>query len=137
MVRVAWVSIATLLTLCPAVAVGQVFGAGARTEFISGFGLRSFGAVETRDRLYVDGTDAVDPSGTEVRVRTTPIAIVYGLRARLSLVAVLPFVDKRLSVSGGASPSLTSGAGGLGDALFLTKWRFFKRDQPLGTSRRN
>ena len=133
MVRVAGVSIVTLLTLYPVVAVGQVFGAGARTEFISGFGLRSFGAFETRDRLSVDGTDAVDPSGTEVRVRTTPIAIVYGLRARLSLVAVLPFVDKQLSLSGGASPSLTSGAGGLGDALFLTKWRFFKRDQPLGT----
>ena len=127
------VSIAILLTLCPAVAAGQVFGAGARTEFISGFGLRSFAAVETRNRLRVDGTDAVDPSGTAVRVRTTPIAVVYGLRARLSLVAVLPFVDKQLSLSGGAAQSFTAGARGLGDALFLTKWRFFKRDQPLGT----
>jgi hypothetical protein len=89
-IRVAGVSIATLLTLCPAVALGQVFGAGARTEFISGFGLRSFGAFETRARLRVDGAGAVDPSGTAVRVRTTPIAVVYGLRGRLSLMAVLP-----------------------------------------------
>ena len=77
-------SIAMLLTLHPAVAVAQIFGAGARTEFISGFGLRSFGAVETRDRLRTNGTAAVDSTGTEVRVRTTPIAVVYGLRSRPS-----------------------------------------------------
>ena len=131
-------SIAMLLTLHPAVAVAQIFGAGARTEFISGFGLRSFGAVETRDRLRTNGTDAVDSTGTKVRVRTTPIAVVYGLRSRLSLVAVLPFVDKQLSLSGGAaesSQSFSASARGLGDALFLTKWRVFKRDQPLGTFR--
>ena len=128
-----WVSAAILLTLCPAVAAGQVFGAGARTEFISGFGVRTFGSVETRSRLLVDGTDAIDPGGPALRVRTTPVAIVYGLRSRLSVVAVLPFVDKQLSFSGGAAQPLTAGAGGLGDALFLTKWRFYKRDQPLGT----
>ena len=112
------VTVAIVLTLCPAVAAGQVFGAGARTEFISGFGLRSFATVETRSRLRVDGTDAVDSSGTEGRVRTTPIAVVYGLRRRLSLIAVLPLVDKQLSRSGGAAQSFTAGAGGLADVLF-------------------
>ena len=127
------VSVAILLTLCPAVAAGQVFGAGARTEFISGFGVRTFATVETRNRLLVDGTAAVDAGGPALRVRTTPVAIVYGLRSRLSLVAVLPFVDKQLSFPGEAARAMTLGAGGLGDALFLTKWRFYKRDQPLGT----
>lgn len=127
------VSVAILLTLTPAVAAGQVFGAGARTEFISGFGLRTFASVETRNRLLGRGTAAVDPGGPALRVRTTPVAIVYGLRARLSLVAVLPFVDKQLSFPGGAAQPFTVGAGGLGDALFLTKWRFYKRDQPFGT----
>ena len=47
-------------TLCPAVAAAQVFGAGAWTEFLSGFGARTFASVETRNRLLVDGTDAVD-----------------------------------------------------------------------------
>ena len=126
-------SVAILLLLCPAVAAGQVFGAGARTEFISGFGIRTFASVETRNRLLVDGTDALDLNGPAVRVRTTPVAIVYGLRSRLSVVAVLPFVDKQLSAPGGAAQPLTASAGGLGDALFLTKWRFYKRDQPLGT----
>ncbi len=127
------VLVAILLTLWPAVAAGQIFGTGGRTEFISGFGVRTFASVETRSRLLVDGTEAVDPSGTEVRVRTTPVAIVYGLRARLSLVAVLPFVDKQASFAGGAAEQPTGGDGGLGDALFLAKWRFYKRDQPLGT----
>ena len=126
-------SIAILLTLCPAVAAGQVFGAGARTEFINGFGIRTFASVETRPRMLVDGTDAVDPGGPVLRVRTTPVAIVSGLRSRLSVVAVLPFVATRLSFPVGAAQPLTAGAGGIGDALFLTKWRFLKRDQPLGT----
>ena len=126
-------SVAILLLLCPAVAAGQVFGAGARTEFISGFGIRTFASVETRNRLLVDGTDAMDLNGPAVRVRTTPVAVVYGLRSRLSVVAVLPFVDKQLSAPCGAAQPLTASAGGLGDALFLTKWRFYKRDQPLGT----
>lgn len=127
------VSVAILPTLCPAVAAGQVFGAGARTEFISGFGVRTFATVEARNRLLVDGTAAVDAGGPALRVRTTPVAIVYGLRSRLSLVAVLPFVDKQLSFPGEVARAMTLGAGGLGDALFLTKWRFYKRDQPLGT----
>ena len=126
------VCITILLTLCPAAAAGQVFGAGARTEFISGFGLRTFASVEKRTRLVVDGVDAVDPSGAEVRVRTTPVAVVCGLRSRLSLVAVLPFVDKQVSFTGDPAQR-SAGSGGLGDALFLAKWRFYKRDQPLGT----
>ena len=127
------VSVAILLTLWPAVAAGQIFGTGARTEFISGFGVRTFASVEKRSRLLVDGSEVVDPRGTEVRVRTTPVAIVYGLRSRLSLVAVLPFVDKQASFPRGAAERPSGGDGGLGDALFLAKWRFYKRDQPLGT----
>ena len=121
------VGLALLLTLFPAVAAGQIFGKGARTEFITGFGLRTFASVQENDRLVVDGAEAV-------RVRTTPVGIVYGLRTGLSLVTVLPFVDKTVSFRGPATQR-TRSTSGLGDALFLAKWRFYKRDQPIGTFR--
>ncbi len=120
-------------TLCPSIAAGQIFGKGARTEFINGFGLRTFGSVQERNRLVADGAEILDPTGRELRTRVTPLGIVYGLRQRLSLVAILPFVDKELSQKDGALRQTIGGTGGLGDSLFLAKWRFYKRDGGMGT----
>ena len=58
-----------VLLLCPSIAVGQIFGKGARTEFISGFGLRTFASVQERNRLLV-GTARQSPilrSGSSAR----------------------------------------------------------------------
>ena len=122
-----------VVTLCPSIAAGQIFGRGARTEFISGFGLRTFISVRERNRLLVDGTEVIDPAEREFRARVTPIGIVYGLRPTLSVITILPFVDKTLSRRDGAVQQRIGGAGGLGDALFLAKWRFYKRDRGRGT----
>ena len=122
-----------VLLLCPSIAVGQIFGKGARTEFISGFGLRTFASVQERNRLLVDGTAVPDPSEREFRTRVTPVGIVYGLRSTISVIAILPFVDKELSLRDGSVQQTFGGAGGLGDVLFLAKWRFYKRDRGMGT----
>ena len=121
-----------LLVLWPAVAPGQVFGKAARTEFISGFGVRTFASIQERLRLRSDGLGEETP---EVQVRTTPISIVYGLRSRLSLVAVVPFVQTTRSHDDGEPGIPQRAAAGIGDSVFLAKWRFFRRDQPIGTLR--
>ena len=61
-----------MVLLCPSVAVGQIFGKGARTEFISGFGLRTFVSVQERNRLLVDGTEVPNPSEREFHACVTP-----------------------------------------------------------------
>ena len=122
-----------VVMLSPSIAGGQIFGKGARTEFISGLGLRTFASVQERNRLLTDGTEVADPAGREFRRRVTPVGIVYGLQPRLSVIAILPFVDKELSLRDGAVPQPVGGSTGLGDALFLAKWRFYKRDRGMGT----
>ena len=116
-----------VVLLYPSVATGQIFGKGARTEFISGFGLRTFASVQERSQLRVDGTEVPDPLNREFHARVTPVGIVYGLRATLSVIAILPFVDKELSLRDGAVQQPIGGAAGLGDALFLAKWQGWGR----------
>ena len=89
--------------------------------------------MQERNRLLVDGTEVPDPSQREFHARVTPVGIVYGLRSTISLIAILPFVDKELSLRDDAVQQPIGGAGGLGDALFLAKWRFYKRDRGRGT----
>ncbi len=119
-----------LASLVPGSARGQIFGKGARTEFISGLGIRSFVSLSEMDRFSVDGKKVDDPLGRAVHVRVTPIGLVYGVRPGLTLVAMLPFVDKRLSFDDGRA---IGGDAGLGDATFLLKWRFYKIDRGAGT----
>lgn len=103
--------------LAPAPAEAQIFAKGARTEFISGFGFRTFASFR---RLVLD-----EPGEPErrVHVRETPLGVVYGVTRRLSVVATLPIVDKRLEQG---NLSLDSGTGP-GDAVLLAKWRIFRR----------
>ena len=131
--RTVFVGLVIVVTLCPSTAAGQIFGNGARTEFIGGFGLRMFASVQERSRLLADGMELADPADREFHARVTPIGIVYGLRPTLSVTAILPFVDKELSLRDGGVPQRIGGATGLGDALFLAKWRFYKRDRGRGT----
>ncbi len=117
--------------LLPASVGAQVFGKGARTEFITGFGFRTFASVMEMTDPSADG----QADSPVFRRRVTPLSIVYGARPTLSVIAVLPFVDTALAApSSVATPDL-GGDGGLGDAVFLAKWRFYKRDRGIGTFR--
>ena len=117
--------------LSPASVEAQVFGKGARTEFLTGFGFRTFVSV-----LEMTDPSADGQTGPAVfRRRVTPLNIVYGARPGLSVIAVLPFVDATLTAPSSAAASEIGGDGGLGDAVFLAKWRFYRRDRGRGTFR--
>ena len=118
-----------VVVVCACPAEAQIFGKGARTEFITGFGFRSFVSFLEADRRRVAGSEGADSEPRERRVRATPFVMVYGVRPAWSVVAILPFVDKTLGTGGGD----LGGDGGLGDSVFLTKWRFYKHDSARGT----
>ena len=120
-------SLALLLVTWANPADAQIFAKGARTEFITGFGFRTFVSFLEADRRH--GRSAEDSEPRERRVRATPLVVVYGLRPALSVVAVLPFVDKTIGTAAGD----LGGDGGLADAVFLAKWRFYKRDRGRGS----
>ena len=117
--------------LSPASVEAQVIGKGARTEFLTGFGFRTFVSV-----LEMTDPSADGQTGSPVfRRRVTPLNIVYGARPGLSVIAVLPFVDATLTAPSSAAASEIGGGGGLGDAVFLAKWRFYRWDRGRGTFR--
>ena len=120
-----------VVLLLPVPAVAQIFGKGARTEFLNGFGLRTFASVV---EMTQPSTDAREGASV-LRRRITPLSIVYGARPGMSLVAVLPFVDISLTAPGSVTAGKIGGDGGLGDALFLAKWRVYRRDRGRGTLR--
>ena len=109
-----------LLVAWASPAQAQIFSKGARTEFISGFGFRTFVSFLAADRRRGESSEGSDAEPRERRVRATPLVMVYGLRPALSVVAVLPFVDKTIGTGAGD----LGGDGGLGDSVFLAKWRF-------------
>lgn len=125
-----WACGLTLVVLLwPAPAEAQIFGKGARTEFLTGFGVRTFASFQKMDGSATDG----QTGSPELRVRAIPLSIVYGTRPGLSVVAILPFVDKTLTSPSPVGASEIGGDGSLGDAVFLVKWRLFKRDRGRGT----
>ena len=128
-------SLLAVVSLWPAAADAQIFGRGARTEFISGFGMRTFASFLQLDDLLAAGSKVDDPAQRSVTVRVTPISLVYGLRRSVSVVGIFPFVDKEMSASGPDGSTTIGGGTGIGDATFLVKWRFFRRDRGRGTFR--
>ena len=129
------VGLLAAVCLWPAAADAQIFGRGARTEFISGFGIRTFASFLELDDLLAAGNKVDDPSRRSASVRVTPISLVYGLRRSVSVVGIFPFVDKEMSAAGPDGPTTVGGGTGIGDATFLVKWRFFRRDRGRGTFR--
>ena len=62
-------------TRCPSIAAGQIFGKGARTEFINGFGLRTFGSVQERNDCRGDDRHRHLPEGGTRQMETSDIGI--------------------------------------------------------------
>lgn len=129
------VGLLAVVGLWPAPANAQIFGRGARTEFISGFGVRTFVSFLEFSDLLAAGSKIDDPARRSVSVRVAPVSLVYGLRRSVSVVGIFPFVDKRMSLSGPDGPTSVGAGTGIGDATFLLKWRFFRRNRGRGTFR--
>lgn len=124
-----------LTLLWSGTASAQIFGPGARTEFISGFGFRTVARFLQADDLLDGGDQIADPLGRESRARVVSAAMVYGVSKKISLIGIFPLFDKELHFD--SSPGIASlGAGfGLGDVTFLAKWRLVKKDRGRGSFR--
>lgn len=133
--RTSVLGLLAVVAIWPAAADAQIFGRGARTEFISGFGIRSFASFLELSDLLAGGNKVDNPTQRRVTVRVTPISLVYGLRRSVSVVGIFPFIDKEMTTSGPNGATSVGGGTGIGDATFLVKWRFFRRNRGRGTFR--
>lgn len=114
-------------------ASAQIFATSARTAFFSGFGFRTFvSSTESGDSTPSVSRPFTLP-GQTMRVRISPLAVVYGLRRRLSVVAIVPFVDKQLRRREPAGVTRVGAGIGIGDSTVLLRWRLLKRNRGRGS----
>lgn len=106
---------------------GQVFGASARTEFFGGFGIRVFYSGISKTKLLLNGNRITNTDDSEVSVNLVPVTIVYGVSPRLSVISVL--LPLRRTFKGRVNGQRVSNTiSGIGDVMFLGKYRFYKKD---------
>ena len=83
--------------------------------------------TETREGLR-SGSDRVsDPLDRKLTERTAALSAHYGLRYDLQLSAILPYVDRQLTLDDPSGPDRISSSG-VGDFAFVAKWRFLRLD---------
>jgi hypothetical protein len=90
--------------------------------------------AHTKDGL-LHGTDRRgDPLDRRQVDEAALLAVHYGLRYDLQLTAMLPYVDRTLTLDDPSGPDRYS-ADGLGDAVLAAKWRVQRWDAPgVGTN---
>lgn len=69
--------------------------------------------------------DDPSPMGREMDVVAAPSVLVYGVTAKLALMGVFPYMDKRLKVS---SMGATREASGLGDIMTIARQEVFQEN---------
>ena len=81
----------------------------------------------------MDGPSTDGQTGSpELRVRAIPLSIVYGTRPGLSVVAILPFVDKTLTPPSPVGASEIGGDGSLGRCCLSGEVAVFQAGQREG-----
>jgi hypothetical protein len=67
-------------------------------------------------------------------VTVVPVVLAYGISPRLAVFGMLPYVDKRMDITMGAT-RIRREAQGPGDALFFGRYTVYQVDQPGDTFR--
>lgn len=110
----------------------QVFGEAARTEFFGGLGIRTFYSRINKTQLLFNGNDISDSNKPKVFVNLVPVALVYGLRPKWSLIAVAPMVTRTFERTVN-SQRISETVFGPGDVTLYVKYRFYKKDAFLAS----
>jgi hypothetical protein len=120
-----------LVLLCSVTAV-RAQGPAPETAppLFPGGGLVSYNSIfTTRGNMPQSGAN-ITPTARPTFSHEGDINFTWGFHKDFDLTLILPIVTNHFSPPG--APEI--GGTGLGDMLFLIKYRFFRRDSPRGTS---
>ncbi len=84
--------------------------------------------------LSFEFTDDPTPFDQDLAVRALPLAAAYGVTARFALFAIVPVLDKELTLETPLGRR-TRGDSGVGDVTLLARYTAYQRDRPGGTLR--
>jgi hypothetical protein len=120
-----------LLTLvCASAALAQGAAPETAPPLFPGGGLISYNSVFTTRRATASSGDIPSTARPTFSHQAT-VNFTWGFYRDFDVTVLVPIVTNRFEQSG-ASPASTGT--GLGDAMVLVKYRFFRRDSPRGTT---
>ncbi|NIR47468.1 MAG: hypothetical protein GWN61_14365, partial [candidate division Zixibacteria bacterium] len=117
----------SLILLLGSQASAQIFSESARTEFLGALGIRAFyGRINKTDFVNND-KPPVTKKDQNIFINVLPVAVVYGLNPKLSIIGIVPTIRRSLERTGsGTKQNITNY--GIGDVTLFGKYRFYKKD---------
>ncbi len=110
-------------TTLPPVEAATIQGVNGRTTFTEGTALRSFARLVYRSR-----------DDRDLRIIAVPTIFNYTLLPDLVTSLAIPYISRELEMTDpDTGRRITLEASGLGDIRVFSKYRFWRRDTPLGT----
>ena len=124
-----WVLLALVLLLHVPTLWGQGSAPETAPPLFPGGGLVSYNSVFTT-RSSMPGSTGISATARPTFSHEANFNFTWGFRRDFDLTVVVPIVTSRFNVPS----ALTVGGTGLGDAMVLVKYRFFRHDSPRGTT---
>jgi hypothetical protein len=99
-----------------------------------GGGLISYNSVFTTRGLLSGVPGAIPVTARPTLSHEGDVTFTWGFRHDFDLTVVVPIVTNRFHNDRAGAGTPTAGGTGLGDAMLLVKYRFYRRDSPRGTT---
>ena len=123
----AWLS---LVLLCGSMARGQGAAPETAPPLFPGGGLISYNSIFTTRALMPDASGGIPLTARPTFSHEGDFNFTWGFYRNFDLTILIPIVTNRLEMAD--APAIRGT--GLGDAMVLVKYRFFRRDSPRGTT---
>jgi hypothetical protein len=124
-----WVWPALLMLLCVSWARAQGAAPETAPPLFPGGGLFSYNSIFTTRGLATGTSSGVPATARPTFSHEADFNYTWGFYRDLDLTVLIPVVTNRFDMAGGGP-----GGTGIGDAMLLIKYRFYRRDSPRGTT---
>jgi len=123
-------SLALAALVCASTANGQGPAPETAPTLFPGGGLVSYNSIFTTRSLSPGASGGIPPTALPTFSHEADLNFTWGFYHDFDLTVLIPIVTNRFALEG----SPTVGGTGLGDAMVLVKYRFYRRDSPRGTT---
>ncbi len=126
----AGMSALVLLALCGSPANAQGPAPETAPPLFPGGALISYNSIFTTRGSMPESSGNIPPTARPTLSHEGDFNFTWGFYRNFDLTVLVPLVTNHFSSEG----NLTVGGTGLGDAMLLVKYRFYRRDSPRGTT---
>jgi hypothetical protein len=126
--RCVW--LALVLLFCAFTARGQGPAPETAPPLFPGGGLISYNSIFTTRALMPGNSGGIPATARPTFSHEADFNFTWGFHHDFDLTVLIPIVTNHFELSG----TPTVGGTGLGDAMVLVKYRFYRRDSPRGTT---